>query len=529
MMVLDALKNVFRTFVSLMVVGLIIYGGIYLLNEYRSENPTDIIADDDTQDEDPVDETPTDSDDQNDSDDPQDDEPVMPIGFETVSYREPVVRDNGGLLFSRTGIIGLNDKVEVGSDLSSNVEAIEVSVGDVVSEGDVLFRLKENTSTKQLAINLELAEKQLANARRSLDLTNQTVNISENSYRIQMASADLALQQAILSLDSSRDLAARQIGLEDMGKIVENISTDIAENTPAPTPQAPATSEMNTEEFMGTDLQTQYDFDRAERDLEIAQGDLEYGQRQLTAASNYYTDIRNLQQIDNAKLQIESLRTQIASQRVASELNINQLLGQINQAEAQVSLAKVQLDQTVVTAPVSGTILSVDLNVGEKTNPGVNYIEISSGMQKEVSVFVSLEQATQISKGQPVEIIYAGERFEAEVDSIALTADERSRLIEVVIGNIKESDGLIANAFTRVNFVTSNEGPQFISATVVPFTRLRIEGTSYLAPVLRGDSVEYTQVEVAGPIRSGRIQIVGGLNEGDEIVVSEYANVISMN
>lgn len=519
-MVVDALKNVVRTFISLFVVGLIIYGGIYLIDEYRNKEEGGIISEEGENKE----EEPEDN-----KDDVEEETDEKPEGFETISYREPITNNNGGNLFSRTGVIGLNDKVEVGSDLSSNVESVEVKVGDKVEKGDVLFKLQENTTTKQLAINLALAEKQLANAYRALELTEQTAGISENSYRIQMASADLALQQAILSLDSSRDLAARQIGLEDMGQDVEEIAGEISANTPNLERTLGQLVNTGLSEFTGSDLENQYDFEGAQENLEEAQGNLEYGQRQLTAAQNYYSDIRNLQQIDNAKLQIESLRTQINSQRVATELNINQLMGQISQAESQVALAKVQMDQTVVTAPVSGTILSVDLNVGQKTSPGVNYIEISSGMQKEISVFVSLEQAAQISKGQPVEVIYAGEKYEATVDSIALTADERSRLIEVTVANIKESDGLIANAFTRVNFVTENDGPDYITATVVPFKKLKIEGNKYFAPVLVGMNVEYKQVEVAGPIRSGKIQVVGGLEEGDEIVVSDYSNVITMN
>jgi multidrug resistance efflux pump len=519
-MVVDALKNVVRTFISLLVVGLIIYGGIYLIDQYRSENGSEIIAEEDV--------VPEDEEEPDDDVEGEDDTDT-PVNFETVSYREPVVKDNGGNLFSRTGVIGLNDKVEVGSDLSSNVETIEVSVGDTVEKGDVLFRLQENTTTKQLAINLGLAEKQLANAYKALEITKRTAGISEESYSIQMASADLALQQAILSLNSSRDLAARQIGLEDMGQDAEEIGAEISANSPNIEQTIGQLVNNSLSEFIGTDLENQYDFEEAQRDLEIAQGNLEYGQRQLTAATNYYSDVRNLQQIDNAKLQIESLRTQIASQRAATDLNINQLMGQINQAESQVALAKVQLDQTVVTAPVSGTVLSVDLNVGQKTAPGVNYVEISSGMQKEVSVFVSLEQAAQISKGQPVEIVYAGEVYDASVKEIALTADERSRLIEVTISNIEESDGLIANAFSRVNFVASAEGPEFVTATVVPFRKLKIEDNKYFAPVLVDMEVEYRQVEVAGPIRSGRIQVVGGLNEGDEIVISDYSNVITMN
>lgn len=514
-MVVDALKNVVRTFFSLLFVGLIIYGGIYFINERRSSEDTEdiIVEDDNTNEEEIEDEKP---------------EEEKPQQFQTITYRDPVIRETENS-FSRTGVINLDDKVDIGSDLSSNVESINVAIGDFVSKGDVLFTLQENTTTKQLAINLNTAEKQLANAYRSLDLTRHTANISEGSYQIQMKTADLALQQAILSLDSTRDIAARQIGLEDMGSEVEEIGTEISANTPSIEKTVGQLVNTGLSEFIGSDLENQYDFESAQEDLQNAQGNLKYGQRQLTVAQNYYADIRNFQQIDNAKLQIESLRNQISNQRVATDLNINQVLSQINQAESQVALARLQLDQTKITAPVSGTVLNIDLTIGEKTSPGVNYMSISSQMKKKISVFVSIEQASKLKKDQTVEIVYSGNKYNAKVESIALTANPSSRLIEVKIGDLNDNGDLIANAFARVNFLDNDSSDQIISATVVPFRKLKIEGNNYFAPVLVGEDIEFKQVEVAGPIRSGNIQLVGGLTNGDEVVVSESTSLITMN
>ncbi len=508
--VVDALKNVVRTFLSLLVVGVIIYGGIYLINESRKEEV--VIVDND-----PIE--------NEDSEEPNENEP--PLEYETITYKDPVRSDLRDNSFSRTGIVTLSDQVEVGSDLSSTVEEILVEAGSEVKKGDVLFKLAENTATKQLAINLDSAEKQLANAYRSLDLTRQNAGISENSYRIQLATADIALEQAVLSLNSSRDLAARQLGVEDMGKEVEEIGNEISANTPSLEKTIGNIVNENLGEFLGGDLENQYDFESAQEDLEEAQGNLEYGQRQLQAAQNYYTDVRNIQQIENARLQIESLRNQIASQRVATDLNINQLMSQINQAEAQVALAKVQLDQTVVTAPVDGTVLDIDLNVGQKTTPGMNYILISSEMNKQIEVFVSLEQASLLQKGDEIEVVYAGEKYDGEVKNVALIADERSRLIKVKIGNLSDNGNLIANAFAKVNFKIEKGGSDIIAATVVPFRSLKIDNNEYFAAVKSGNEILYKQVDVKGPIQAGKIQVVGGLQEGDEIVLEEASKLIS--
>lgn len=509
-MVVDALKNVVRTFVSLFLVGLIIYGGIYIINKSKQEK--EII----------VDNGETSEEQQEDIDK---DETVK---YETITYKDPVMKDNSNNNFSRTGIVNLSDKVEIGADLNSNVEEIYVNPGQSVKKGDVLFKLQENTATKQLAINLASAQTQLANAYKALELTKINAGLSENSYKIQILSADLALEQALLSLESSRDLAARQLGIEDMSQEVQEIGNEISQNTPSLEKTINGVLSQSLNEFADSDLSEQYDFESAQKELTEKQSNLEYGQRKLTNAQNYYNDIRNIQQLENAQLQVSSLRNQIAAQRVATDLNVNQLLGQINQAETQVKLAKVQIDQTVVAAPVDGTILSVDLTKGEKVSPGMNYITMTSALEKQVEVFVSIEQAQKLQNQKTAIITYAGKKYEGKVTEIALLADERSRLIKVKVGAIEGSEGLIANAFAKVTFQGETVKDELLAATMVPFKVLKIEKNKYLAPVWIDGSIEYQAVEVAGPINAGKVSLVGGLEEGDEIVIAGNESLISL-
>jgi multidrug efflux pump subunit AcrA (membrane-fusion protein) len=314
-----------------------------------------------------------------------------------------------------------------------------------------------------------------------------------------------------------------------MGKEVETIGNEISQNSPSVEKTLNGLVMQGLSEFTESDLSNQYDFEEAQERLSEAQENLEYGQRKLTNAQNYYSDIGKLQQIENAKLQMSSLRNQIATQRVATDLNINQMMSQINQAETQVQLAKVQIDQTVVTAPVDGTVLSVDLTKGEKVSPGVNYITMTSALQKQVEVFVSIDQAQKLSNNQIVEIVYAGDKYEGKINEIALLADERSRLIKVKIGGIVGSEGLIANAFAKVNFSDLGQvDDQLIAATAVPFKILKIENNKYLAPVWMDGKIEYKKVEVSGPIMAGKVNLIGGLNEGDEIVVGGNESLITM-
>lgn len=510
--VLDALKNVIRTFLSIVLVGFIIYGGIYLINKNKQDklvdnNPNEQVVDQNE-----------DTDEDNSEDENSEEE--VDMTFETITYQEPKTLGNTSPSLVRTGTVNLVNEALVGTDLPGNVDQVLVNVGDVVEEGQVLFTLKKNDTVEQLLINLDSAEKQLQSAYRNLDLVKQSSDISESSYQLQFAAADMALQQAVLNLNSTVDLAERQLGVEDMSKDLQEVNSEIGAATPN------TTQVING--FISQVLPTNQEVDQDElarlgEEAQDLNNNLEYGQRQLQLAQNYYTNQRNLMQIENAKLQIESTRNQIASQRIATAQNINQLQTQVSQAEAQVKLAKLQLNQTSVKAPTSGKVMSIDLSSGVKVDPGVNYISIASQSEKEVNVNVSIEQAMKLQKGQNVIITYAGEQLKGLVKEVGLVANPQTRLINVKINQIEKAASLVANSFIKVEFV-AEENQTEVVATVVPLKALDISNQSYKAKVWENGEVMEKNVSIAGPIKNGLVKIVGGLEAGDEIIVSGLNN-----
>lgn len=497
----DAFKNVFRTFLSLVIVGALIYGGIGAWQNYKNmeENNTEIADNSDVDEEENL---PT-------EEEIEDEESEVTFPFETITFKEGEIEEEKG--FSRTGNIELNNEITVSTDLPGNVEQVLVKVGDEVQLDQTLFTIRENTSIKSLRLNLELAENQLRIARENFALAQQSANVSEASFGTQIASANLALEQAVLGLESSRDIAEKQNGLND-------INSFVAEETAAIQEEAQAQVTMNNDNE-NVDQQ----IDRRNETLNFLQEDAKFAQNQLSQTQNYYSDLGQLLQIENAKRQIESVQNQIASQRIGTQQSLKQLESQIVSAESQVNQAKLQLDQTSMKAPVNGKVIAVDLSVGEAVNPGQTYVTIAGDSSKIVKVFVTASQVGSLKVGQNVDVAYSGDKLKGKIKDIALKADDRNKLIEVKIGDISGQENLLTNGFARVNFEPSGE--KIVSGGVsFPLAKLKIENGSYLAPVLTDGEIEYKTVEIAGPIVKGRVLLVGGLNNGDEVVLnaSEY-------
>jgi len=106
--------------------------------------------------------------------------------------------------------------------------------------------------------------------------------------------------------------------------------------------------------------------------------------------------------------QAEAHRVQLeASQRIQQlDVDITQLHSKITEANSLLITAKKQLQHKYLTAPISGTILTLNLkNKGEVVEPGRTVAEIApEGMPLIVSAFLPNQEAGFVKPGMPVKV-----------------------------------------------------------------------------------------------------------------------------
>lgn len=195
-------------------------------------------------------------------------------------------------------------------------------------------------------------------------------------------------------------------------------------------------------------------------------------------------------------------------------------------AESQLTLARKQLNDTRIKAPISGTINKRMVNEGAMVNigtPVANIVDIST---LKVSLNVSEKDAFQIKTGKKVEItsdIYPGVTFYGSVDNIASKADEAHTYpVEVKLPN-SDQHPLKAGMFARVNFTSENTA----ESLVVP--RESLIGSIKDARVYTVENKTAKLKSVVVGKSSGEfLEILSGLNE-NEIVVTNGQNNLSDN
>lgn len=208
----------------------------------------------------------------------------------------------------------------------------------------------------------------------------------------------------------------------------------------------------------------------------------------------------------------------------AAQLDLARL--QMKAAESQLTLAKKQLDDTKIKAPISGTINKRMVEPGTMVNPGTPVANIVDISTLKVMLNVSEKDAFQIKVNEQAEIttdVYPGVKFYGRVDNIASKADEAHTYpVEVRLSNNSQHP-LKAGMFARVNFTFQG------SAESLAIPRESLVGSIKDARVyVVQNQVARLKNIVVGNTSGNFIEILSGLSE-NELVVTNGQNNLSDN
>ena len=248
---------------------------------------------------------------------------------------------------------------------------------------------------------------------------------------------------------------------------------------------------------------------QAERDYTRQQ---ELHARQLVAA----------QALDAALAQRDMLRARLANH-----------VEQVRVAGESVSVAQVQLDNTVIRAPFGGVVIAKAAQPGEMISPisaGGGFTRTGIGTivdmeSLEIQVDVNESFINRVAAEQPVEATlnaYPEWKIPGSVIAIIPTADRSKATVKVRIA-IKSRDArIVPDMGVRVAFLTTQPAagrPAAPPAVLVPADAVRGEGANAVVFVHAGERVERRGVTLGQAVGTER-EIVSGLHAGERVVVA---------
>lgn len=192
-------------------------------------------------------------------------------------------------------------------------------------------------------------------------------------------------------------------------------------------------------------------------------------------------------------------------------------------AENQYIVAKRQLNDTRIKTPIAGIVTSRTVDFGTMIQPGMTIGNVVDISKLKVKLNVAEKDAFKLKAGDKVDItteVYPGITFAGIIESISSKGDEAHTYpIEITLANSK-ANPLKAGMFSRVHFVSIHSH----ESVVIPREAIIGSIKEPKVYVIENGMAKLRSV-VAGAEAGIKLQILQGLKEGEQIVVSGHNNL----
>ncbi len=448
----------------------------------------------------------------------------------------------GGLnMFGQT--FGGGSLVGAGEASSLTVARVQVSVGQEVSEGDVLYELAEKSVSEleqKLQANVEKAKTDLDAVYADQVLSRQT---AKYAYESSMAYGDYAgteydtavqeLEDAVetkrIALERAKDSFEEYQNLlkdisdsyNDAVQALENCQYSLENTSPSEaylygyyyelTENAQATADslkQQKEQLENNVRQAKENVETATQNYNGARRSLEQGK--LSAKQTY--DLRNLA-YDTAQETYDITLGYLDEDAAVQEEIYQETKEKWEEFSSYIS-------QNAVLAKYNGVVTSVALTKGDSIHTGSALITLYDMDNVTMTVSVYEEDMTDIFLGSEANILftaYPEDPFTAVVTEISeASADSRGNVVyEVTVTVQGDVSGLFQGMTGDITFITRQS-----EETLYVYKRAVIteNGKSYVK--VREDNGNIVKREITIGFSDGTyIQVVEGLSEGDVVLI----------
>lgn len=208
----------------------------------------------------------------------------------------------------------------------------------------------------------------------------------------------------------------------------------------------------------------------------------------------------------------------LAGQKFVSESARDQAASNLKVVEAKLKLAEAKLAKTELRAPFAGRLGLRNFSVGDYVREGAELVALEDVSQMKVDLRLPERYLGQLRPGQALEVefdAYPGRKFNAVLEAIDAQVDANGRSV-VARGRMPNADGLLRTGmFAKVSLTLSERA----NAVMVPEEALVPSGEQQF--VYRIEDGKAMRVRVrTGLRRDGKVEIVDGLNGGDQVVIA---------
>jgi multidrug efflux system membrane fusion protein len=199
----------------------------------------------------------------------------------------------------------------------------------------------------------------------------------------------------------------------------------------------------------------------------------------------------------------------------------------LDQAQAQMEVARNQRSYTRLIADADGVITSIDAEVGQVVAPGTPVVSLAQSGELEVEIDVPESRYAEFKPGRPLVLELwseGGKRYPGRIREVASEADAATRTYAVRV-NFDQPDDSVQLGMTARVFFTDAEAP---AAVLIPLAALHEKDGKTAAWVIDPNSRQVSLREVRiGKYREDGVSVISGLMPSDWIVTAGVHKLVN--
>jgi HlyD family secretion protein len=417
----------------------------------------------------------------------------------TEPAMQTAVASLGNLVVSASGTGQLipASEMSLGFDQAGTLSELDVEVGDLVKKGDLLARLQTNDT--QDSINSSIADAQLSvvTAENAVKTLYDNADISRTTALNDIATYAQAVRDAQYQLENY----TMPLVLEGLGAVeaVDKMKADLDAALEAFDPYRYYSPNNDTRKSLLVDLNlAQSNYDAAVKRLNYEYV-LEVAQANLDKARRDYDKYKDGPAPDDLK-------------EAEAEL-----------ASAQSKLALALDTQSVIdlVAPMDGTVMSIDNNVGEVLS-STPFINLADLQQPKLVVYIDETDLDKVALEHEADVTFdalSNQAFTGKVVAIDPSLETVSNVQVVTIYVLLDKESLSAdvNLLAGLNASVDVISGRATNAVLVPIEAVRDLGDGSSAVFVIQNGQPFLRVVQVGLTDVTSAQIISGVQAGETV------------
>jgi HlyD family secretion protein len=205
---------------------------------------------------------------------------------------------------------------------------------------------------------------------------------------------------------------------------------------------------------------------------------------------------------------------------------IEQLEASVGQLEKNLTLTRSNLDNLLVRAPRAGRLTSLNAELGESKGRGERLGQIDDVDRFKTTSLVNEFYLNRVIVGQRAELDVDGRRYELEVSKVY--ANVQASQFEIDLRFVGEAPPDIRRGQTlQMRLVLGDSDSNAVLLANGPF--FNDTGGAWVFVMNQNRSVATRRDVELGRRNSNNIEVVAGLTDGDEVIISSYSNYITVD